>query len=596
MYGKGINSIRIRFAILIAGFSALAAATVLLIGSAIDMESSSLLTRSALVLMTALVPAWATYMIAGRLTGSIEALRRSTEALAAGGEDIPVDVNCACEVGGLADAFRKMVDRFNSNILRMNVLAYSDAVTQLPNRAALNHILRHTLGEPDKRPGGRPFEGSLFFIDLDGFKRVNDTLGHEAGDELLRRCSDRMLRVAFGKTVETLATCMTPTGAICNEPVADVSFHRFAGDEFVALVPGVTDLDEVGRIAGLLQDAIAQPFCIQGTQVRIGVSIGVVRTPADTRDPMELVSFADLAMYAAKRDETRSHVVFDADLRDEARARLEVEAELRSALETDRLYLEYQPKVSVADYSLVGVEALVRLRRRDGGVISPAVFVPIAESCGLIERIGDIVLQKAVAQAAAWMASGRRIPVSVNASPIQFCRPGFPERVIEAITAAGLPPSLLSVEITESTAMQDLVATRDRLQALSAAGVRLAMDDFGSGFSNLAQLVRLPFDELKIDRSLISLIGSDDRSEALLASVFAMANALGQTCVAEGVETTRQFAFVEHHGCAVVQGYLFARPMSARAVAAWQDSRASLRDASRRRALKSATSDTAATA
>jgi two-component system CheB/CheR fusion protein len=578
MFGKGLDSIRVRFSILIATFSVTATLCVMALDSWVHVGEWSIGAKLALLLAVPWLPAAFTHWMAGRLTRPIEELRRSTEALASGSTEVPIDVDCRCEVGGLADAFRKMVDRFNSNIMRMNVLAYSDAVTQLPNREALKHILEFAIR------GQQPFEGAVIFIDLDHFKQVNDTLGHEAGDRLLRAAAERMLWAGFGKTKETLDTCLTPLGEMC-EHVPDVLFVRFAGDEFVALVPDLVDKAALAALARRIITSLERPFVINGVEVTVGASVGIARMPADSADPSEILTFADLAMYAAKRSGRSDHAFFNAALRERAMARLDMEAEIRAALERDDVFLEFQPKIRTTDLAVCGVEALARMRSSTGVTIQPGDFIEVAEACGLIERIGDTVLRKAVRQAAEWQREGRNVPIAFNVSPIQFSRPGFAEAVIDTVRASGVDPSLLEVEVTESAAMMDLAATTRRLSQIRAAGIRIAIDDFGTGFSNVSQLVQLPYDVLKIDRTLVSRIGEDPKGETILTGILTIARGLGHISVAEGVETARQFAFLEANGCTTVQGFYFARPMAADQFEAWIDRRSESPDLGRSRLM-----------
>ncbi len=369
MFGRGLNSIRVRFTILIGVFAALAMSLVVLLDESVHVADWPVALQIALVTLVPLLPAAFTYWMTGRLTRPIEELRRSTEALASGATDIPVDVACRCEVGGLADAFRKMVERFNSNILRMNVLAYSDAVTQMPNRAALRHVLSYAMTEE------RGFTGAVIFIDLDNFKQVNDSLGHEAGDQLLRMATERMLWGGFGRTPETLDTCMTPLGTICDF-VPDLMFARFAGDEFVAVLPGIVEEGVLANIAGRIITSLSQPFVINGAEVSVGASIGIARAPSDSHDAAEILSFADLAMYSAKRAGKNRCAFFDAALREEAQSRAAMEAELRAAIDRDDFVLEFQPKIRTSDLSICGVEALVRMRNSEGRIVPPGSSSP----------------------------------------------------------------------------------------------------------------------------------------------------------------------------------------------------------------------------
>jgi two-component system CheB/CheR fusion protein len=559
MYGKGLNSIRWRFTLasaLLTGVGVWAREELLGHG---EMHWFSWLALVALV-------AVAVYWMASRLTGLIDALKRSTEALAQGDFDRPVEVECACEVGGLADSFRKMTERLNANVLRMNTLAYSDPVTGLPNRSAVNHLLEYALA-PER---GTPFEAAIVFIDLDGFKRVNDTIGHDGGDELLRQASRRLLERGLGRTLETIDTCMDAFGNPCRRRPQDVVFARFAGDEFIAVLPGVTSLEPLEALGRSLVSALEEPFRIKGAEVVIGASIGIARTPLDTTSAVELLSFADLAMYSSKEAGRSRHTFFDKRVRERMLNQAAIEADLRTALEGDELVLHFQPKLDAQTLALSGVEALVRWRHPRRGLLQPGEFIEVAERTCQMAALGRRVLTLALAQCRSWLDRGDECSVAVNVSPAQFADQDFVDGVLDALCVSGVPPRLLLIEITESMAMADFEDTARRLAQLRAAGVKVAVDDFGIGFSNLSQLARMPLDELKIDRSLIHDIGRNAKSEAIIRAIVGMTHALGYRTIAEGIETEEQLAFVRELGCHLVQGFLFARPMEPGVLATWK--------------------------
>ncbi|MCB1996223.1 MAG: EAL domain-containing protein [Burkholderiaceae bacterium] len=555
-FGRGIHSIRWRFALASAVLTAsgLAAFVALSRGPASPVTWG---VGSVLVLGVA----WITWLMASRLTASIDALRRSTEAIAAGDVNRPVDVDCACEVGGLADSFRKMTSRLNANILRINALAYTDAITGLPNRSVVEHLLGYAL---DPARAGT-FRGALVFVDLDGFKRVNDALGHDGGDELLRAASQRLLETGLGRTLQTIDHCTDPFGNPCSRLPEDVVFARYAGDEFIAILPGVTDRTELAAVGQRLIAALAAPFRIRGQDVTVGASVGIAVAPEDTVNAAELINFADLAMYDAKQAGRGRCRFFDQRIREAIVERTRTEADLRRALAGEELQLHFQPKVGAATGTLCGVEALVRWRHPQRGLLMPAAFIDVAEHAGLMGALGERVLRLAVRQCRTWLDQGARRPVAVNVSPTQFGDPAFVPGVLASLREAGVPPSLLTIEITETMAMQDFEATAQRLAALRAAGVRISIDDFGIGFSNLSQLARLPVDELKIDRSLIQEIGRSAKSEAIIRATVGMARGMGFRTVAEGIETPAQRDFVAALGCDVLQGWLFGRPNPASA-------------------------------
>lgn len=561
MYGKGLNSIRWRFALASALLTSTGVALrEFLVGHGFELHLVELVSLAVLVLAIAAVTFW----MAHKLTGNIASLQRSTEALAAGDFDTPVELDCACEIGGLAQSFQKMTARLNANILRINTLAYTDPITSLPNRSVIDHLLNYALA-PER---GHPYTAAIVFIDLDGFKRINDTFGHDGGDELLRQASLRILHEGLGRTPHTIDTCTDPFGNPCNRLPQDVVFARFAGDEFVAILPGLTDRDALAHVGEAVIRCLERPFRIKNQDAVVGASVGIAITPEDTRSASELLSFADLAMYSSKQAGKSRYMFFDKTIRDTIVERTRIEADLRQALRRGELLLHYQPKFDASTLALNGVEALVRWQHPSRGLLSPGAFIDVAEQVGLMAELGRRVLDLALAQCRTWQDAGVRRPVAVNVSPSQFADPHFVRSVLDSLAALGVDPGLLSIEITESIAMTDFSTTAQRLAELRQAGVRVAIDDFGIGFSNLSQLSRLPMDELKIDRSLISEIGLSPKSEAIIRAIVGMTAALGYRTIAEGIETQEQLDFVRALGCHSVQGFLLGRPGPASAMPA----------------------------
>jgi diguanylate cyclase len=561
MYGKGLNSIRWRFALASALLTSTGVALrEFLVGHGFELHLLELVSLAVLVLAIAAVTFW----MAHKLTGNIASLQRSTEALAAGDFDTPVELDCACEIGGLAQSFQKMTARLNANILRINTLAYTDPITSLPNRSVIDHLLNYALA-PER---GHPYTAAIVFIDLDGFKRINDTFGHDGGDELLRQASLRILQEGLGRTPHTIDTCTDPFGNPCNRLPQDVVFARFAGDEFVAILPGLTDRDALARVGEAVIRCLERPFRIKNQDAVVGASVGIAITPEDTRSASELLSFADLAMYSSKQAGKSRYMFFDKTIRDTIVERTRIEGDLRQALRRGELLLHYQPKFDASTLALNGVEALVRWQHPSRGLLSPGAFIDVAEQVGLMAELGRRVLDLALAQCRTWQDAGVRRPVAVNVSPSQFADPHFVRSVLDSLAALGVDPGLLSIEITESIAMTDFSTTAQRLAVLRQAGVRVAIDDFGIGFSNLSQLSRLPMDELKIDRSLISEIGLSPKSEAIIRAIVGMTAALGYRTIAEGIETQEQLDFVRALGCHSVQGFLLGRPGPASAMPA----------------------------
>ena len=522
-----------------------------------------------IVAATIILPAAVTYVAANKLATAIRALRRSTEAIIAGDNNSPVDVDCACEVGGLADSFRAMIGRLNNNILRMNVLAYSDPVTGLANRAVVSHLL----GLIAKMRGTANCRGAMLFIDLDGFKRVNDTLGHEAGDELLRQVSERIITDALGLTRDDIDNCTTTFGELCQTCPEKIVFARFAGDEFVMLLPGDQDSRLFEHADNILK-SVSAPFSIYGNEIRISASIGIARVPLDTEDPEQLLSYADIAMYAAKEAGRNQYRFFDTSLKEVAIERSQIEADLRKAIEQDALMLNYQPKVDAETLELTGVEALVRWKHPQRGMIAPSRFIAIAEQSGLMPALGSSILRMAARQARQWVDEGTPTRIAVNVSAVQFERPVFVTEVLAILQEHQVDPKLLEIEVTESMVMSDFIAAKQRMDQLVSAGVRISIDDFGTGYSNLSQLSHLPFSILKIDKSLIDGLESSSKSQSIVTAIVYMAHALGHEIVAEGIESVSQYEFLKTLDCDKMQGYLFGHPMLAEQLRDWRHSHA----------------------
>jgi diguanylate cyclase (GGDEF)-like protein len=412
-------------------------------------------------------------------------------------------------------------------------LARTDSLTGLLNRRAFTDALAERLAGAGA-DGGRL---ALFVIDLDRFKHLNDTLGHQAGDQLLAEVGAR------------LARCAGP----------DELAARLGGDEFALISPAA----DVAARAQALVDALSQPHEIHGRPSAPGASVGVAVFPDDAADPSDLQRFADMALYRVKTQGGRRWRVFDAELRAENERRRTLEAELRRAIPAGEIEPWFQPVVDAADGRIVGVEVLVRWRHPEQGLLAPGAFVPIAEELGLIGRIDEAVFEAACQRAAPWVAEGLIEHVSCNVSPRDLLDPGFSRRLIRRLAATDLPATALSVEITETFLLQDLALSRRHIERLAAKGVNIALDDFGTGYSNLRALMHLPIQTVKLDRSLIHDVARDARVSRLVGSMLHAARALGVSIVAEGVEDQAQAIFLRAAGCDRMQGYLFARPMPA---------------------------------
>lgn len=563
--GQGLNSIPIRFALMSAVTGGLAVFSLL---SAVRPLPSGA-TFALITVLAILLPALITFVAARVLRRQIEALKVSTEAIANGDTNTPVDVTCACEVGGLADSFRKMVDRLNSNILRMNVLAYTDAITDLPNRTVIYHLLERMTAKENSTPA------AILFVDLDGFKRINDRFGHETGDEVLAAASARIAS-ALGRQMDELYRCTSSLGELCDMPPDDIVLGRVGGDEFVAILPEPESRQAVEALCDAILNDLSKPFSLTDADVTIGASIGIAWCPDDAQTADGLLNIADLAMYEAKNNGRNCFVATTPALHAIWSERREVEADLRSALDIGDIHLVYQPRLAADDFSCVGVEGLARWNHPTRGPIPPATFIPIAEQSGLIPLLGARMFEVAAKQASVWQNTGLELCTSVNISPAEFADPKLVERLVNVTKTNRINPRMIELEITESVAMSDFESTQDQMMALCEAGFRIAIDDFGTGFSNLSQLARLPFTSVKIDRSLISTISSDTRTQSIVRSVIGMAQTLGLTSVAEGVETQAQMTLLRAMRCDEVQGFLFSRPIDASALETFASQKSNL--------------------
>jgi diguanylate cyclase (GGDEF)-like protein/PAS domain S-box-containing protein len=423
---------------------------------------------------------------------------------------------------------------------RMQHLAHHDTLTQLPNRVLLLARLEQAMAEA-RRAGD---ELAMLFIDMDRFKNINDTLGHQVGDGLLVEVGQRLRALVRDSDIVA----------------------RLGGDEFVLVLGGVGDRGTAAAtsVARKLIDALGRPYMVQGHELHSTPSIGIGIFPAHGDDPDTLMKNADTAMYQAKGAGRNNFQFFTPAMNAARGERLALEVGLRSAIERQQLSLHYQPQVDVATGRIVALEALVRWHHPELGWIPPLKFIPIAEDTGLIERIGACVLEVALAQVARWRAAGHaQLRVAVNLSAHQLRGDSFASTVAQSLHRHGLPGQALELEVTESVAMRDPARTAELLRQLRAFGVALAIDDFGTGYSSLAYLKQLPLSCLKLDRSFVMDIEHDANDAAICTATIQMAHSLGLAVVAEGVETVTQLDFLRRLGCDTVQGYYISKPMPA---------------------------------
>jgi diguanylate cyclase (GGDEF)-like protein len=435
-------------------------------------------------------------------------------------------------------------------------MAFYDSLTGLPNRRLLEDHLGKALDWAN-HSGTRV---GLLFVDLDRFKRVNDTFGHMAGDQVLREVAERLLSsVRFSDSLARAPRSVA----------AQTSVSRFGGDEFAVVLSGLRDGQDAGRVAQRLLGALRRPFIVQQQAVTLGASIGISICPTDGTDSASLFRKADIAMHHAKERGRNNHQFFSASMNEAALRAMEMERTLTEALEQNRMVLHYQPLVRTDSGEIIRAEALVRIREPSGELVSPREFIPIAEERGLITTLGSWVLRAACHQLTIWHAAGWESGrISVNISAQELRQSGFLQVVSEALNQAGLEPRFLEIEIGESVLLDD--RGLEVLERLHRMGVSIAIDDFGTGSSSLSCLSRARVDVVKIDRSFIGDIGRG--GSAIVSAIIAMARELGCSVVAEGVETDRELTFLREHGCDTLQGFRCGRPVPAEAFS-WRGSR-----------------------
>ena len=427
-------------------------------------------------------------------------------------------------------ALRDLTEQKRSQA-RIEHLAHHDPLTSLPNRARFNQRLAHDL-EVAHRTQARL---AVLCLDLDRFKDVNDTLGHPAGDTLLRGVADRLSKVV--RRTDMVA--------------------RLSGDEFAILQVSDEQPDGATQLANRILSAVNKVFHLEGSEVSVGVSIGIAVFPIDGMTPGDLLRHADTALYRVKSEGRNAYRFFEPGMDDDMRTRRQLEHDLKTALENDEMYLEYQPLAKATSREITGFEALVRWRHPERGRLGPNEFIAAAEDCGIVTEIGDWVLRRSCEDAISW-----RVPlnVSVNLSPVQFQRTDLVKSVTDILAETGLAPQRLELEITEGVLLADKARAIEILSSLKRLGVRIAMDDFGTGYSSLSYLQSFPFDKIKIDRTFVAGLETNADARAIVNAVIGLGQALKLPVLAEGVEDEFQLDFLRREGCTEVQGYLIGRP------------------------------------
>jgi diguanylate cyclase (GGDEF)-like protein/PAS domain S-box-containing protein len=423
---------------------------------------------------------------------------------------------------------------------RLLHLTHHDPLTDLPNRVLLNDRLVQALAQA-KRNG---WIAAAMFLGLDHFKMINETLGHGAGDELVREVSGRIVNAV--RLADTVG--------------------RFGGDEFVVILSHLHDIEDASLVAKKILDSLAQPLMLGNQEVFVTVSIGISLFPSDSDEPAALLRNADAAMYRAKDMGRNNFQFYTAEMNARTHQRLRLESSLRRAIERHEFVLYYQPKAGIRTGEITGVEALIRWNHPERGIVTPSEFIPLLEDTGLIVAVGEWVLQSACAQARQWQDAGLGpIRIAVNSSAREFQQRDFGAVLARIAREAGIDPALIEVEITESLLMKDPAGTAAMLQQIREMGVRITIDDFGTGYSSLSYLTRFPLSAVKIDRSFVTNITNDTGSASIARAVINLAHILGMKVIAEGVETEGQLGFLRANGCDELQGYLLSKPIDAEA-------------------------------
>jgi diguanylate cyclase (GGDEF)-like protein len=513
----------------------------------------------------------ATFLLTRGLVAPMHRLMRAARAVGAGKLDVFVPPRSSDELGSLTHAFNHMTQRLSESqaevadyqrTLEEKVaqrtheleiatahaykLAQHDILTGLPNRALLNQRLKQILAL-SQRNGAHV---ACLFLDFDHFKRINDTLGHDSGDQLLQAVSQRLM--AAVRESDTVA--------------------RLGGDEFVVILPGLDPAHatfETMTVLARIRESFLTPFRLADQTPTLTCSIGVSMFPLDANDTVTLIKQADTAMYAAKEVGRNAYRFYTADMNARVQARLQLETDMRRGLLQNEFFLAYQPQVDLQTGRTRAIEALIRWRDPSRGVIPPSEFIPVAEESGMIQALGARVLRDACRQLVAWHRVGMMLRLSVNLSVQQLQHDSCVAVVDEALRASGLAPQYLDLEITESVIISHPEKAVATLQKLKERGISITIDDFGTGYSSLSYLARLPIEALKIDQRFVHGLEHNSNDVAITQAIIALSHSLGLRVIAEGVETRSQFAFLKNHGCESAQGFLIGRPLEDKEFIAW---------------------------
>ncbi|MCB1465142.1 MAG: EAL domain-containing protein [Nitratireductor sp.] len=496
-------------------------------------------------------------LLGRRVSAPVKALRQAVQKFADGDFEQKLEIGGFLEFSQLGEALSQLATKLKDNINQIYELAYVDRITQLPNREFFKGEVIRAI----KRAERQGSSGALLFVDLDGFKRVNDTMGHEVGDRLLKMFSERVVNVvrandmvAFGASREYALR-----GASTDKQI----FARLGGDEFTVLLEDIHEETDAASVARRIIAATSEAFVIDGAEVNLGASIGIATYPHDGSDYHSILKSADMAMYQAKEEGKNTYRFYSDELNKHAARRLEVESDLRRALAREELELYFQPIVDCNGGAPVAAEALVRWNHPVKGVLDPGEFIRIAEKSGLVLPLGLWVLKAACERMKELSEAGFDLSITINISRNQFEQHDFAQRVLETISGCGTSARRIELEISEEVLVANQRRTMEHFRRLKRSGIRIAVDDFGTGHSNLAQLGRLRPDVVKIDRSFVELLqdAADDQGRRTTRAILALAKSLEYSTCAVGVETGAQLKFLRDAGCDRVQGYLFGPAM-----------------------------------
>jgi diguanylate cyclase (GGDEF)-like protein len=463
---------------------------------------------------------------------------------------IPIDIDSNDEIGELATAFRDMGKSLQHYHEQVRYVAYHDSLTGLPNRLMFKDYLNRATAEARRDQQGL----AILFLDIDNFKRINDTLGHQSGDRLLENFASRL-----SKHLRESDIVSHDSGDEASKVIA-----RLAGDEFTILLPRTSGPVEAEKVAKRILITLQEPFTIGTQELYVSASIGIAMYPEDGENTNELLKNADIAMYHAKKLGRNNFQYDSKKLNEQSAEKLKIEGRLRHALGSNALELHYQPQVDLASGQILGVEALLRWEDSELGKVPPDVFIPIAEEYGLIVKISEWVIDEACRQAKQWTtAFNMPITMSINISAVHFNNRNLETTIARALRTNGLNPGYLELEMTETSILQDLNQASRTLDTFKSMGLQLALDDFGTGYSSLSYLMKLPFDRLKIDQSFIRNLKTETKGAAIVSAIISMSHSLGMSVIAEGVEEAEHMQALLHMHCDHVQGYYISRPLPA---------------------------------